>query len=176
MNLNVQYKMDAPSLANASFIFTEKKPLLLIAMGAFNFFAFLFFGIMVIKLFMLGLNLNEALVLFVFFMWLFFRKPFTKWIYLRRVNKSNIVGKTIQIEISRNGIIWAGEGLKTDHLAWQHIRYILELKNGFIVPYSMTRFIWVPNAGFKSKLQIEKFKNLIIEKKVPLRTYPKLSC
>jgi len=176
MNITVRYEMEAHTLANASLIFTEKKPLLMFAIGGFNIIAILFSGIMLTKLVLLGLSLNEWSILIFFCMWLFLRKPFSKWLYLRRMKKSPIIGKVMNIEISRNGIIWSGEGLKTDHLAWQHIRYIMELKNGFLIPYSIVRFIWVPYAGFKSKLQIDKIKTLIVDKRVPLRTYPKLQC
>lgn len=176
MILNCEYKMDALPLANASFVFTEKKPLLMFAMGAFNIFAVFLFGIMFIKLVMMGLNPNEWIILLLFGAWLFLRKPIAKKVYLRRVKKSNLVDKTIHIEISRNGIVWSGEGLKTNHIAWKHIQYALELKNGYIIPFSMVRFIWIPNAGFKSKLQIDKFKNLIIDKQVPIRSYTKISC
>tara|TARA_R110002110_G_scaffold65206_4_gene179939 strand:+ start:19634 stop:20143 length:510 start_codon:yes stop_codon:yes gene_type:complete len=169
--------MEAQSLANASLIFTEKKPLLLFAIGTFNIIAILFSGIMLTKLAMLReLNLSEVGILVFFCAWLFLRKPFSRWLYLRRIKRSTIIGKTMNIEVSRNGIIWSGEGLKTNHLAWKHIRYILEIKNGFIIPFSMVRFIWVPHTGFKSKLQIDKIKTLIVDKRVPLRTYPKLQC
>ncbi|MCS5707406.1 hypothetical protein CC99x_000665 [Candidatus Berkiella cookevillensis] len=176
MNIKIQYIIDGLSLARASFIFSEKKPFILYSIGFFNIIAALFSVIMITKGLLLNLTQQELILLIVMLLWLFARKPLVRWIFKRKMKKINTIGKTMVIEISRNGIMWSGEGIKTGHLAWQYISYILEIKNGFIIPYSVNRFLWLPNTGFKSKLQIEKIKTLIIEKHVPLRVYPKLEC
>lgn len=176
MNIKIQYTIDEVSLARASFFFSEKKPFVLYTIGFFNIIAYLFAAIMLAKGILLNLNLQELTLLAIMIIWLFARKPFARWVFKRKMKKLNTIGKTMTIEISRNGIMWSGEGIKTGHLAWQYISYILEIKNGFIIPYSVNRFLWLPHTGFKSKLQIEKIKTLIIDKHVPLRVYPKLEC
>lgn len=176
MNIKIQYTINESEMARASFIFSEKKPFILYSVGFLNIIAFLLILIMIIKGLLLNLNPQESVLTALMASWLFLRKPFARWLFRRKMKKSPINGKVMTIEISRNGIIWSGEGIKTNHLAWQHISYILELKNGFIIPFSVNRFLWIPFTGFKSKLQIEKIKSLIVDKHVPLRDYPKISC
>lgn len=176
MNIKVQYTVDGAELARASFIFSEKKPFILYGIGFLNIIAFILLLLMMLKGLLLHLTLQEFSLMILMAAWLFLRKPFAKMLFKRKMKKSPIVGKLMIVEISRNGIIWSGEGIKTNHLAWQHVSYILELKNGFIIPFNLNRFLWLPLTGFKSKLQIEKIKSLIIDKRVPLRVYSKLIC
>lgn len=176
MNIKIQYLIDAKTMAKASFIYSEKKPVVMYGVGFINILAGLLFSIMLVKLPMLGLILQEWIIMLLMAAWLFGRKPLIRAMFRRKMKKLNTVDKDMVIEISRNGIIWSGEGIKTGHLSWQHVAYILELKNGFIIPYSLNRFLWVPFTGFKSKLQIQKIKTLIEDKHVPLRMYPKLEC
>lgn len=176
MNIQVRYTIDAPTMAKASFIYTEKKPFVLYGVGFVNIFAFLLFGIMLLKGILLSLNGQEFAILACMGLWLFARKPVSRYIFHRKMKKLNTLDKVMSIDISRNGIVWQGEGIKPGHLAWQHVSYILQLNNGFIVPYSLNRFLWIPYSGFKSKLQVEKIQNLIKDKQVPIRHYPKYSC
>lgn len=176
MNITVRYEIDAKAMANASFIYSEKKPMVLYGVGLINIFAYLLAGIMLLKWILIGATFQELIVLLLMCLWLFGRKPLTRAVFRSKMKKINTIGKTIVIELTRNGVAWQGEGIKQGHLAWQHISYILALKNGYIIPYSLNRFLWLPHTGFKSKLQIEKIKTLIEDKHVPLREYPKLGC
>lgn len=176
MHIKVQYDLDPITLANASFLFSEKKRLLSFAIHLTNIFGFLIFVIMVVKLGLMGLLLNEWIVLLMVSLWLFGRKPFVRFIFKQKMKHSHLAGKNVSIDFSHNGIIWSGTGLQSNHLPWSNISYFMEVKNGFIIPYSLSRFLWVPFSEIHPKTHLEDLRSLIAAKQIPLRVYRRAQC
>ena len=176
MNINITYQPTAKELAKASSLFVEKKPLLLFFVRFLNIITALFLIIFILKLFTMGLLVNESASAIVCLIWLFGRRPFNEWLLYHRMKRSNIVEKPIHVELSRNGIIWSGKGLKPGNMGWDEIKYILEAQNGFILPNALTRFLWLPFRGFQSSDQIQELRNFIQERKITKRLYTSWSC
>ena len=176
LTIHIEYEPTAQELANASILLIEKKPLMLITMGLINLLTGVLLFIMVLKLCLLGLNLNEGLVTFTLAAWLFGRRPFSRWLLHYRMKRVRALNKPIAVEISPNGITWQGKGIIPGSLAWEQVKYLLEAKNGFILPQALNRFLWLPFRGFPSPTAIESFKRLIKEKRITHRLYQKWQC
>jgi hypothetical protein len=177
MNIRIQYQPTAKELAKASILFLEKKPFILVLVTLTNIIV----GFVVISLVFLlilqhALALNQWIALSVGLTWLLGRKRMHEWMLFQRMKRSNVLDKEITIEISRNGISWSGKGLVQGNMKWEYVKYILEAKNGFIMPNTFTRFLWLPFRGFASPEYIEEFRALIIEKKVVYKKFPKWQC
>lgn len=176
MNIKIEYQPTAKELARASSLFAEKKPFLLFAVGFINIVAIFFLIIFVLKLIFIGLLLNEIIAAIGCFIWFFGRRPFNEWILYQRMKRSIVLAKPITIEVSRNGIVWSGKGLRSGNMSWDQIKYVLEAKNGFVLPNTFTKFLWLPIRGFQSPQDIQDFKTLIIEKKIVHRVFSKWEC
>lgn len=176
MNIKIEYVPTAKELVRASSLFAEKKPFLLYAVGFLNIFSGLFLFIFVLKLIMVGLLPNEWLAAIGCALWLFGRRPFNEWLLYQKMKRSIVLSKPITIEISRNGVVWSGKGLRQGNMSWDQIKYVMEAKNGFVFPNTFTRFLWLPFRGFKSPEEIEELKKLFIEKKLVHRTFLKWEC
>jgi hypothetical protein len=175
MNIIIEYEPTAVELAKASSLFVEKKPFLLYTVGFINIVAGLILVILILKLLSMGLLPNEWLAAIGAILWLFARKPFNEWLLLKRMKQSLVVGKPLKVELSRNGVVWSGKGLIPGHMPWEQIKYILEAQNGFLLPNNLTQFLWLPIRGFSAE-NLSQFKELLIEKNVVLRSYPKWKC
>lgn len=166
MYIRIHYEPSLQELARASSLFIEKKPFIFLTVGFINLIAGLFTLILIFKLYLQGLLANEWLALVGAMLWLWGRRPFSQWLLQRRMKHSRVLHKPITIEISLNGISWSGKGLLAGNIAWQDIKYLLETKNGFIIPNRFSKFLWVPFRGFKSTEHIQQFQSLISEKKI----------
>ncbi|MBS0288910.1 MAG: YcxB family protein [Proteobacteria bacterium] len=176
MNIKIEYQPTAKELAKASSLFAEKKPLLLFVVGFINIVLGFFFIIFILKFIKLGLTLQDILALIICTLWLFGRRPFNEWLLRQRMKNSLILNKPITIEVSRNGLVWSGKGLRQGNMTWDQITYILQAKNGFVLPNTFTRFLWLPFRGFSNDDEIEAFKALIKEKEILVRLFPKWEC
>jgi hypothetical protein len=176
MMINVEYQPHLKELARASLLFAEKKPFIMFSVALFNLCIGFFFLAFVIKMYMSGLTLNEILCAVACAVILFGRKPLNQWILLKRMQNSKAIEKPILVEITMNGIVWSGKGLRQGHMAWKDIKYMMETKNGYIMPNAMTKFLWLPFRGFKSTKDIENLQKIIVEKKIVLRVFPKYEC
>lgn len=176
MNITIEYEPSATELAKASSLFVEKKPFLLYIVGFVNIIAGLISAVLIFKLFKMGLLPNEWLALLCACLWLFARRPFNEWLLLKRMKNSPVIGKTITVELSLNGIVWSGKGLIPGHMSWDQIKYVIEVQNGFLIPNNLTQFLWLPFRGFSSADKIEELKNFLNQKQVVLRAYPNWQC
>lgn len=123
-----------------------------------NIVAVFFLIVLILNVLLVGKLTLPLVGLAVFCLaWLFFRRKLTSKVLFRKMKRQPSVNKFINVAISNNGIIWEGEGLKTGHLNWQHLKYIIKVDNGFIMPTSISRFIWLPKDGFANESNINEF-------------------
>lgn len=177
MNIKIEYVPTAKELAKASSLFAEKKPFFLFAVGFINIFTGIFLAIFIIKLIVFkGLLINELIAMLVCILWLFCRRPFNEWLLYQRMKNSIVLAKPITVEVSRNGVVWSGKGLRQGNMTWDQINFVLEAKNGFVIPNSFTKFLWLPFRGFESPQNIEELRKLIIERKIVHRVFPRWQC
>ncbi len=176
MNIKIEYQPTARELAKASSLYVEKKPFLLFTIGIINIFMGILFALFVLKLVLLKLTPQDWAAMLVCGLWLFLRRPFNEWLLYQRMKKSLVVSKPIVIEISMNGIVWSGKGLRPGHMTWDEIKYILEAENGFVFPNTFTRFLWLPFRGFKSPQALQMLRDTIVEKQIVHRVYSKWKC
>lgn len=176
MNIKIEYQPTAKELVKASSLFAEKKPFLLFTVGFLNIFASLFLLIFFLKLVLVGLLPNEWLAAVGCSLWLFGRRPFNEWLLYQRMKGSLVLSKPITVEISRNGVVWSGKGLRQGNMSWDQIKYVMEAQNGFILPNSFTRFLWLPFRGFQSPQEVEELRKLITDMKIVHRIFAKWQC
>ena len=176
MDISVTYQPTAKELANASSLFIEKKPFLRLVVTIVNVMAGLLVIIMVTKLFVMGLIIQEWGVLFGSLVWIFGRRPFNEWLLYKKMLRSGIMDKPLTIDFSLNGIVWSGEALKNGQLSWAQVKYVMLAQNGFVLPHSSTRFLWAPFRAFKNPNEVEVLKSMIQEQHIQIREYPKWVC
>ncbi len=176
MDIKVEYQPTPRELAKASSLYVEKKPLLLVTVGIINIAMGILFALFVLKMVLLTLTFNDWMALIICALWLFGRRPFNEWLLYKRMKNSLVVSKPLIIEISRNGVVWSGKGLRQGHMTWDEIKYILEAQNGFVMPNTFTRFLWLPFRGFNSADDLKILRDLIAEKKIVHRVFPRWVC
>ena len=176
MNITIFYQPNALELAKASSLFIEKKPLLYFMIGFLNIATALFLLIFIIKLVVMGLTLQESIAALVFGLWLFGRKPFHQWLLYLRMKASPVIHHPIKIEISRNGIVWSGKGLRSGNIRWEEIKMLIEVQNGFLLPNTFIKFLWLPFRGFQAPAQLQDFRTLIKEKQILIKLYNNVAC
>jgi hypothetical protein len=177
MLITNEYTPDPEEFAKASFIFLEKKPILAIMIGVLNIFAVLLFFLIATKIAItISATVQESFALLFSAFWIFGRKPLNLWLFKRRMQASLSLKSPIKIEISLNGIAWNGQKLRPGSISWRDLKWVMQVKNGYIIPNHMTRFLWIPNHGFTSQHDSIEFNKLLIEKQIPLRVYDKWEC
>lgn len=167
--ITVNYQPNANQLAKASLLFIEKKPILQIAILFLNIMAVLLTGLALLKFMLPGLTMEELGMTFVCIFWIFARKPISLWFIARKIKKDPTKTKAIEIVLSKNGIVWSGEGLQNGQLAWKYVPYIIKAEQGYILPSSLTRFLWLPLSCFKSPHEIKEFQGLLTETRVKVK-------
>jgi|GEM_PF-2690334 len=176
MEIRTSYQPTAKELTKAGSLFIEKKPFFLITIQVMNVFAVFIFALLLLKLFKVGLAPEEWLAGVTGLLWLFGRRPFNEWLLMQRIKGNKILELPIQIVFSLNGITWEGKGLAPGHMPWDHMRYIMETKNGLLFPNASTRYLWLPYRAFKSSNDLNALQSIIDEKKIIRRKYPKWEC
>ncbi|MCS5712617.1 YcxB family protein [Candidatus Berkiella aquae] len=176
MEIQVSYQPTAKELMKASSLYVEKKPFFLLIINAMNVFAGIIVILMGIKLYYYGLIPEEWMAGAMGIAWIFGRRPLNEKLLMHRLKDSQILDVPINIVFSLNGIAWSGKGLVTGNMAWGDIRYILEAKNGFLIPNATTRFIWLPFRGFKSAEDILALREAFVQRNIIPRKYLKWEC
>ena len=177
MKINIRYQPTAQELAKASSLYIEKKPFMYYAILVINGFAYLILLIMILKAVLISaLMPNEWLAGVSACLWIFGRKPFNEWLLFQRMKRSQLLDTTLSIDISLNGIAWTGPRVVPGSLKWNEIRYILEAKNGFVLPIGGSQFLWLPFRGFSESAEIEALKQALTEHHIKLRLYPNWEC
>lgn len=176
MNIQLQYKASPETLARASMIFLEQKWLMWIAIQGFNILAVFLMIVLPTAWFVFrDINIQEIITLLLSGFWLFGRRPMTERFLAKRMHKDIAHTKGTQISLSKNGIAWGGPGVKQDSLAWPHVRFIIRVRNGYIVPARITRFIWLPDEAFEDKAKRKVFEKHAKEMNVRFKRIKK-SC
>lgn len=176
MNIELTYEPTVDELTKASSLFIEKKPFLKVAVMVMNVVAIILILLTIAKFWLLSLTAQDASTVIIALLWIFGRKPFNEWLLRRKMKKSLVVNKPITIALSNNGIVWKGETLKSGNLNWAHVAYLIEAKNGFILPYSGTKFLWIPFRAFKDNHAAEDIRSFLNERHITLRRFPKWAC
>lgn len=177
MHIVNEYTPDPQELSKASLIYLEKKPLLQIIIFIVNLFAILFFLLICVKIAItLSIAWQEIIALLFTGFWIFGRKPFNLWLFKRRMNESVSLKSPIKIEITLNGIAWSGQRLKKGSIPYDDLKWVLRVKNGFIIPSHISRFLWLPDHGFKDHTNEKQFFEFLVEKNIPLRIYDEWEC
>lgn len=177
MEIKATYQPTAQELMKASSLFIEKKPFFLILIGLMNIFAMLIFALMCVKLATIHtLHPEEWLAGLTSLLWVFGRRPANEWLILQRLKNNKILQLPITVTLSLNGIMWEGKGLAPGHMSWNNIRYVFEAKNGFVIPNAGARYLWLPYRSFSSDSDINAIKQMITERKIIVRYYPKWEC
>jgi len=170
MHIQVEYLTAAPELAHASIAFLEKKPfvraLILLSNAIVCFVAL---ALLLLFSVMHTLNLSQWVALLTAGLWLFGRKPLHTWVLSRRMHQATTIGKVLIVSLSQNGITWSGRGLVPGNMAWKDLKYLVRTREGFILPQSFTRFLWLPFHGFSSPEDIAAFNDFIQTQPIVLR-------
>lgn len=115
----------------------------------------------------LGVSAAEIGLLTFCIAWVFGRKFLTRKMLKARLKHSGDKARGVYINVSSNGIIWGGEGLKQGHLAWQEVDHVIKTLNGFIIGTKVAKFLWCPFEGFDKGAK-EPFEQALAEHQVKL--------
>ena len=177
MQIINEYTPNAHQLAHAGSLYFEKLPLMIVIITFMNMFAIVLALLLLVKfLFTWQFTWQEILATMFLLFWIFGRKKANLKLLERRINQSPMMASPIHIDINYNGVRWSGKKLRPDSIAWKDIKWIIQCKNGYIIPNRLTRFLWVPNSGFAERTGAKDLLALIQEKRVPLRVYEKYAC
>ncbi len=176
MNFSFCYLTEPKEFAHASYFFIQTKPLLKILTYLVTIGVIFILGLLLIKYHKVGLVPQEWFMVSLTLFWLFARKAFNRWIFLKKFNKQAFSQQTLNLNFSANGITWSGEKFTKGHAAWAQMRYAIQLKNGFIFPILPTQFLFVPERVFHSPLEKQNFMALIQEQKLKIKPYLHWSC
>ncbi len=176
MNLSFSYLTDPKEFAHASFIFIETKPVLKFLVLLVNIAVVFILILLSIKGYKVGLEPQEWFMAGMIILWLFFRRKFNRWIFLKKFNKQIFSQQTLNLNFSRNGVIWFGEKFTKGEAHWTQIKYVLQVKNGFILAISPTQFLWLPERVFEAAQQKQTLIDLMNEMNVKIKPCSQWSC
>lgn len=176
MNLSFSYLTEPKEFAHASFIFIETKPVLKFLVWLVNIAVVLILILLGIKGVKVGLAPQEWFMTTMIFLWLFARRKFNRWIFLKKFNKQIFSQQTLNLTFSRNGLTWFGEKFAKGEAHWSQIKYVLQVKNGFILATSPTQFLWLPERVFESNEQKQSLIELFIQMNLKIKPYTQWAC
>lgn len=176
MNLTFSYLTEPKEFANASFIYIENKPVLKVLVFLVNIGAIFILSLLLIKGYKVGLLGQEWFMISLILFWLFARRKFNHWLFLKKFNKQVFEQQSLNLNFSRNGITWSGEKFTKGDAHWSQIKYVLHVKNGFIFAVSPTQFIWLPERVFEPTLLKQNLLDLIMEMNVKVKNHPQWVC
>lgn len=162
--IRVSYEIDPIEMTEVTSTFLELKPFTRFCILTINIGVIFILVVMALKIWFAHLELYEYAVIILCFSWLLFRKKFNRWLFKRRLKNQNIVNQQVEMTFSPNGIIWGGPKLKEGHIRWDTIKKCHEIKNGYILATSQTRFLWLPFHGFEAPERIDNLKKLFKQK------------
>src|SRR5690606_24434647 len=171
--IKIRYTPEPKILGRASLFFAEKKPFIAFVIIFFNIIMTLIFTVMLLKLILVHVITTQELLSFIVcILWLFGRKPLTAKMLTRKMENQTNTQFPMEIEVSDNGIIWHGKKMNDGTLSWRYLKKVYKTQNGYIVPGSVTRFLWVPFDGFKNTKEQAEFESILEKKQVILKHYP----
>ncbi|MFO1258258.1 MAG: YcxB family protein [Gammaproteobacteria bacterium] len=162
--IRVSYEIDPIEMTEVTATFLELKPFTRFCILTINIGVLLILTVMGLKIWLGQLQYYEVGVMALCLFWIFFRKKFNRWLFKRRLKNQNIINQQVEMTFSPNGIIWGGPKLKEGHIQWRSIKKCHEIKNGYILATSSTRFLWLPFHGFEAPERINNLKNLFKQK------------
>ena len=166
--ININYEANSKEMTMASIAFLNVKPITRLATLATYLGSIFIIIVILIKFYMHQLALTDGVIAATALMWLFFRKKITEYILKKRIASQSLMGRNISITISNNGIIWDGFKVKDGQIDWNSFKTCYEITEGFIIPTSSTRFIWMPLHGFNHEDEVKDFKTILKRKKIKL--------
>jgi hypothetical protein len=177
MQINITYEPTAKELVKASSLFIEKKPFMFYSIGFINIFAWFILAILILKLLVeKTLTPNEGLASVTACVWLFARRPVSEAILNAKMKGSFILNNPLTIDISLNGLAWHGKRIRSESIKWTDITFAFEAKNGFIIPNAFSRFLWLPFRGFQSADEINAFRQMLVDRNIDIKIFPKWEC
>lgn len=168
MKIRVSYEIDPTEMTEVTATFLELKPFTRFCILSINIGSVLILAIMLLKIWYTHLAYYEYGVIAMCIFWLFYRQKFNRWVFSRRLKSKNLTQQHVEMTFSTNGIIWGGPKLKEGHIRWESIRKCHEIKTGYLLATSATRFLWLPFHGFDAPERIDDLKNLLTQKGIPL--------
>lgn len=176
MTLSFSYLTEPKEFAHASFIFIETKPVLKFLVLLVNIAVIFILLLLGVKGYKVGLEPQEWFMTVMILLWLFARRRFNRWIFIKKFNKQLFSQQTLNLDFSRNGLIWFGEKFTKGEAHWGQIKYVLQVKNGFILPISPTQFLWLPERVFESAVQKQSLIDLLTEMNIKIKSYTQWVC
>lgn len=177
MQISITYEPTAKELVKASSLFIEKKPFMFYSIGFINIFAWFILAILILKLVVAKtLTPNEGLASVTACVWLFARRRVSEAILNSKMKGSFILNNPLTIDISLNGLAWYGKRIRSESMKWSDITFAFEAKNGFIIPNAFSRFLWLPFRGFQSPDEINAFRQMLVDRNIAIKTFPKWEC
>lgn len=177
MKISITYEPTAKELVKASSLFIEKKPFMFYTIGFINIFAWLIFAILIVKLIVVKtLTPTEGLASVSACAWLFGRRVVSEAILNSRMKSSFILNTPLTIDISLNGLAWHGKRIRSESMKWSDITFAFEAKNGFVIPNAFSKFLWLPFRGFQSSEDINAFRQMLVDRNIAIKTFPKWEC
>jgi hypothetical protein len=176
MTLSFSYLTEPKEFAQASFVFIETKPVLKFLVLIVNIAVIFILSLLMIKGYKAGLVPQEWFMVTMIILWLFARRRFNRWIFIKKFDKQAFSQQTLNISLSRNGLVWSGEKFTKGEANWSQIKYVVQVKNGFIFAISPTQFLWLPERVFETNEQKQTMLDLLTELKVKIKPCTQSAC
>lgn len=163
-------RMAPKQMANAFLVFMREKPTLKFMRRFIIMFMIATIGLLVLKLLAAGWTWTDATYFIVCFSWVAFGNAFTNW-RLNKQMEATVGGKEMSTTLSPQGIIWRGEGIKSDSAKWIQVTKVMETATGFIVMLGSRKFLWLPFSGFT--IPQNKVREFFEQQQIKLIAKPK---
>ncbi len=169
MNIQLNFTPKSDSLAKASMLYLEKKPIIGISIWLLNGLCFLVALALCLKWGLTGQMFgSDILVFIVAILWLGARRSMILWMLQKRLKNNQAITLPLRINLSSNGISWGGDKLQSGSVQWDKITRIFKMNNGYVLPVSGTRFIWTPLSAYKDE-QVKVFEAFCVKKNIEIK-------
>ena len=158
--INLSFTPKPRALIKASFLLIEQQFFLKYTVLLLNLMTGLLISIYLLKLFIQGLIFKEILLFTFSCLWIFLRKPLNlKILKYNTLNHPSLRCK-LNIQLSKNGIIWSGKKIKKGQLDWRQVTKIYQTKVEYILPLAGNRVLWIPKYAFNDS-ELAEFQMLL---------------
>ena len=171
--INIQYTMSAEESAKATLDFLSNRP----------FISFMYFVMKVSCIgfcfgFWLTLRANAArpqdcVIAVLAIIWLFSFRRINKWLIKKRLSTKHFKSATNTLKIDHKSILSKFQFSEPQHIEWKKLRYILQNKDGYIIPLTGVRnagrFMWLPHRSFNDTAKEQDFLDLVNKFKLKIK-------
>ena len=149
--LQLRFVSSLETLTEACLLFVEQKPMLKFFIKTFNTLGCILLLSYALKAYYMGgLEPQEAGMIAVILLWVFYRVKMNRWLIRYRLKHHPLVNRELRVDIKQGQIQWTCGALKGE-AALNKMKRVLCLKDGYLLMTGKRQYLWIPLSAFNEQ-------------------------